>query len=163
MAAFDPLRSSAKPCGSLSEPWYLTMRRPLSEEDREIRSGRGHPLPRVYRLWPIPLIFLASCVIALDDLVIQQCVGRDVGEWRNHGRGSWVRLFLAFPCSPYYPRGTLAEWMTLATLWVPLPFAAREGVFYWRRRKYWGRISEREKLRRSEKRAAKKAEGKQRL
>lgn len=121
----------------------------LTEEEREIRSGRGISLKR---WWPFAAVFLAV-LIAGFNISLQSCVG----ELPHGSRGirALVYVALTYSCSPILLRGSWDGWLLFAAMWLPMPFGVLN-LFWWRRHKaYWNRIRQREKELRAEKRASK--------
>ena len=49
----------------------------------------------------------------------------------------------------------MGEWLLLAAMWLPVPFAVLNKLWLIRHKDYWDRIRQREKQRRIEKRARK--------
>ena len=125
------------------------MRR-LTDEEREIRSGRGIP-PK--RWWPFAVALVAVAIASVDLAMFERCTGKVLD---GGGRGGmWVRAGLAYPCSPFLLRGSWWDWLLFAGLWLPVPFAV-VNLFWLRRHKaFWDRIRRREKEKRAEKRAQK--------
>lgn len=123
------------------------MRSRLTNQEREIRSGAGIPIKR----WlPFAAIYLWPFVTSLDTSMLERCAGRFAD---GSGRaGAWERVLLTYPCSPYLMRGSWAELLLFAALWLPIPFAILNLFWLKRHRAYWGRIQQREKERRTEKR-----------
>jgi hypothetical protein len=124
------------------------MRRRLTDEERDIRSGAGIPFAR---WWPVLVLIITWSIAAVDYDMFERCLG-----YRPHphtSRGSLVALPLAGLCSPFLLRGSPAEWLLFAGMWVPVPFAIRN--WFWRKRHkaYWDRIRLREKERRADRKA----------
>ena len=126
------------------------MRRRLTDEEREIRSGAGIPVKR----WlPFAAIYLWPFVTSLDTSMLERCAGRSAD---GSGRaGAWERVALTYPCSPHLLHGSWAELLLFAALWLPIPFAVVNLFWLKRHRAYWSRIRQREKERRAEKKAQK--------
>jgi hypothetical protein len=140
---FDPLRSFGRHArrGAV---------RRLSDEEREIRRSAGI---HFNRWWPAAIIVVAVIIASSDVSMLERCIGKPLD---GGGRGgAWVRVALAYPCSPFLRFGSWGEWLLLAALWLPIPF----GVLNWRWLKrheaYWDRIRQREKERRAAKRRRK--------
>ena len=123
------------------------MRRRLTNEEREIRSGRGIPFDR---WWPLLFILLIAVLIASLDLgLFERCLGHPL---EGGGKGvAGVRLFAAIPCSVFLLRGGPLEWVLFAALWGPLPIAIRNYRWYKRHTLYWDEVRRREAKRRAEK------------
>jgi len=125
------------------------MRRRLTNEEREIRSGRGIPL---HRWWPLPFMFLILMLISFDHPLFQRCLGISL-DGRGRG-GAIVGMVAAAPCSVFLLRGSPFEWILFAALWAPVPFAIRNHRWMKRHREYWDEARLREAQRRAEKHLA---------
>jgi hypothetical protein len=124
------------------------MRR-LTDEEREIRSGRGISLKR---WWPIVAVVIAALIASLDTS-LQSCIGEY--EYRRKSIRTIIQLALTYPCSPILLRGSWGEWLLFAAMWVPIPFGVLNW-FWWKRHKaYWDRKRQRERELRAEKRSRK--------
>lgn len=125
------------------------MRR-LTNEEREIRTGRGIPLNR---WWPFAVVVLAMFVSSLDFPMLESCAGR----FANGGgrAGAAVRLLLAYPCSPHLLSRSWGERLLFVAMWGAVPFVLVNLLWVRRHGKYWEPIRQRERQRRAEKRAQK--------
>ena len=143
MTSRDPLRKCLGRCNA------CVMRR-LTDEEREIRSSRGIPLAR---WWPFAAILLVALFASFDVPMLHRCAGNlAVAPGRA---GALVRLALAYPCSPLLLWRSWLERLLFAALWLPVPFAVVDLLWVKRHEAYWDRIRQREKERRTEKRAQK--------
>ena len=126
------------------------MRRRLTDEEREIKSGAG---VRLWRYWPFLALFIALFFASLNAPALERCTG----VWLQGGGrgGSAFRALIAYPCSPYLLRGPMLDWLLFFAMWVPIPFAIRNRQWLKRHRAYWGGVRARDKERRVEKRAQK--------
>lgn len=125
------------------------MRRRLTNEEREIRGGRGIPFGR---WWPILMFLFAMITISSSNLsLFERCLGNPL---EGNGRGpAAVRMLVTIPCSLFLLRGGPLEWLLFAGLWVPVPIAIRNYRWGKRHEAYWDKVRLREAQRRAEKRS----------
>jgi hypothetical protein len=126
--------------------------RRLTDDERSIRRSRGIA---IVRLLPFLLIIVALLVMSADQQLFQRCIGKPLeGSSRA---AAWVRLIVSIPCSPNYVRDSPRHWLTIATFCVGVGFAIPQ-VFWLRRHKaYWDPVREKQRLKRAELAAEKKA------
>lgn len=125
------------------------MRRRLTDEEREIRSGRGIPLGR---FWAFPVMGLMVMLVSFDTALFERCLGNPL-DMGGKG-GAAVRMAAAVPCSVFLLGGSAWEWLLFVGLWAPLPFALLNRGWAKRHKAYWDGVRHREAERRAEKRAA---------
>jgi hypothetical protein len=131
------------------------MRRRLTPEEREIRESRGISLKR---FWAFPVFLMVMAFIALDTDLFVRCVGDPI-EGNGRGRGAAaIRMVLVLPCSPYLLSGSLLEVIKFVILWLPLRFMVINWRWTQRHKAYWDQIRAREKQRRAERAAKRKAD-----
>src|SRR5690348_3731383 len=126
------------------------VRRHLTDEEREIRSGRGIPFGR---WWPIAVLVIGASVAAGDYPALERCIGKPISVSGSHG-GGVIHAVLAYFCTPIFLRGSWTDRIIVTAMWVPIPFAVLNWFWMKRHKAYWDRIRQREKERRAEKRAA---------
>lgn len=126
------------------------MPRRLTDEQREIRSGRGIPLKR---WWPVAVLILAVAIAGSDNSALERCIGRPIQPSGARGSGLFY-ILLAYLCTPTYLRGSWADRAMIAAAWLPIPLILLNWFWIKRHNDYWDRIRERDKERRAAKRAA---------
>jgi hypothetical protein len=76
----------------------------------------------------------------------------------NSGRGAGVaRMIFALPCSPYYLRDFREHWIAIGLFAVGLGFAIPQISWIKRHEAYWDSVRAKERLKRAEASADKKA------
>lgn len=105
------------------------------------------------RWWPFLVLLVANCSASMNVPVLERCTGWSLEGGRRAGAA--VRALLAYPCSPYFLSDSWLDWLLLAAMWAPIPFAFLSWRWAQRHRAYWNTIRQREKVRRAEKRAQK--------
>ncbi len=125
----------------------------LSREEREIRESRGISLQRVV---PFALSFLALMIMSYDTRLYVQCIGRAPNASADF-RAGWARLIVATFCSPYYVRDFADHWFVIGLFVVGVVFSIRQLLWFKRHKAYWDVIREKERVKRAEKAAVKKA------
>jgi hypothetical protein len=125
------------------------MRRRLTNEEREIRGGRGIPFGR---WWPILMFLVAMIIISSSNLdLFERCLGDPLD---GQGKG-WAaaRMLATIPCSVFLLRGGALEWLLFAGLWGAVPIAILNYRWVKRHELYWDKVRLREAQRRAEKRS----------
>jgi hypothetical protein len=130
------------------------MRRRLTPEEREIRESRGIGLKR---FWAFPTLLLIIAFVAADTDLFVRCIGDPI-EGNGRGRGAAaIRMALVLPCSPYLLTGSLSHVLKFVALWLPVPFMVLNWRWAKRHKAYWDTVRAREKERRAERAAKRKA------
>jgi hypothetical protein len=131
------------------------MRKRLTPEEREIRESAGIGLKR---WWAFPTFLLIIAIVAMDTDLFVRCIGDPI-EGNGRGRGAAaIRMALVLPCSPYLVTGSLSQVLKFVALWLPVPFMVINWWWSKRHKAYWDHVRARERGRRAERAAKRKAD-----
>ncbi|MFN3862825.1 MAG: hypothetical protein ACK4RT_00955 [Erythrobacter sp.] len=130
------------------------MRGRLTPEEREIRESRGIGLKR---FWAFPTLLMIIAFVATHSDLFVSCIG-DPLEANGRGRGAApIRMALVLPCCPYLLTGSLSQILKFIALWLPVAFMVLNWRWAKRHKAYWDTVRAREKERRAERAAKRKA------
>ena len=123
----------------------------LSKEERSYRkAGAGVPIGR---WWPVPIVFIGLIAATTDPFLLSRCIGTSLPI--AHGKAAFVELGLTALCTPYLVTGGPWQWLWLALIAVPLPFAVINVRWMKGHAAYWKQVRAHEADLRRERKARK--------
>jgi hypothetical protein len=123
--------------------------RRLTSDEREIRKSRGIS---IVRFLPFALPIIAVIIMSSSQQLFIECIGKPI---EDGGRlGALIKLIAGLACSEYYVRDFSHHRWVIAMFCVGIGLSIPQIFWMQRHKAYWDAVRAKEKLKRSEKAAA---------